>query len=154
MVDARIEQIADGLFTSLRTELRLPESIAVRARRETAVIVRDLAGRPSYWLVPIVSDDRLVGFLRLSLDGRLHAWGRFGQGKALEKFPPLSVLSRDDAERAIRRAFETQYADIDMPELVHDGPVDRIAWRSSAVAVDGTKAFLFWSFGETYSRPA
>lgn len=154
MVDIRIEKIADDLFTSLRTELRLPESIAVRARRETAVIVSDLAGRPSYWLVPIASDDRLVGFLRLSLDGRLHAWGRFGQGKALETFPPLGVLSRDDAERAIRKAFATQYAKISMPELVHDGPVDRIAWRSLGLAADGTKAFLFWSFGETYTRPA
>jgi hypothetical protein len=154
MADTRIEQIADDLFRSLRTELRLPGPIAVRARREAAVIVSDLAGRPSYWLVPVASDDRLVGFLRLSLDGRLHAWGRFGQGEALEAFPPLSVLSRDDADRAIHEAFASRYSNISTPELVHDGPVDRIAWCSLAVAADGTKALLFWSFGEAYSRPA
>jgi hypothetical protein len=148
-----IERIADGLLDTLRGELGLPSVIAERGRREQPMLVKDLEGNPSYWLVPVALEDRLLGFLRLGLEGDLIAYGRFGQAQQLRDFPSLSYLSRETADTEIRQAFGDSYEEISPPQLVHDGPVDRIAWLSRGRSVDGTRALLFWTFGTSYSRP-
>ena len=150
---SEIERIADGLLVNLRGDLGLPDVIAERGRKEQPMLVKDIDGNPSYWLVPVASGDRLVGFLRLGLEGDLLAYGRFGQGRQLCDFPPLSYLSNENAEREIYKAFGDSHEEISPPRLVHDGPVDRIAWLSKGRSVDGTKMLLFWTFGTSYSRP-
>lgn len=153
MDQREIEGIADGLFDTLRGDLGLLDVIAKRGRREQPILVKDLHDNPSYWLVPVASEDRLVGFLRLGLKGELLAFGRFGQAQQLCDFPPLVYLSEETADREIRKAFSDSYEEISPPRFVHDGPVDRIAWLSRGRAVDGTRALLFWTFGTSYSRP-
>lgn len=148
-----IERVADGLFTNLRGELGLPGVVAERARREQSILVKDLDGNPSYWLVPVVSDDRLLGFLRLGLKGELLAYGKFGQGRQVRDFPALSYLSMETADREIRKAFGDSYEEISAPQLVHDGPVERIAWLCRGTSIDDTRMLLFWTFGTSYSRP-
>lgn len=152
MDQCEIETVADNLLVTLREELGLPSAIAGRERREQAILVKDLDGNPSYWLVPVASEDRLVGFLRLDLEGNLLAYGRFGQGRQSCDFPPLSYLSGQVADREIHEAFGSSYEKISPPQLVHDGPVDRITWLSRGKSVDGTRMLLFWTFGTSYSR--
>lgn len=153
MDQAEIEGVADSLLSILRGELGLPGVIAERGRREQPMLVKDLEGNPSYWLVPMALEDRLVGFLRLGLEGELLAYGRFGQARQLRDFPPLSYLSGETANREIRKAFGDSYEEISPPQLVHDGPVDRIAWLFRGRSVDGARVLLFWTFGTSYSRP-
>jgi hypothetical protein len=150
---ASIEHVADEHLGSLRAELGLPRSIAEKAGRAQPMLVKDLAGDPSYWLVPIELEDRLVGFLRLGLDGAVLAYGRFGQARELRGFPALSYLSEQTADSEIREAFGDDCEEIGRPQLVHDGPVDRIAWLSRGRSADGTRMLLFWTFGSAYSRP-
>ena len=149
-----IQSTADRLLFSLRQELGLPDAIAEKVQRAAPLFVKDLAGRPSFWIIPVLTTDRLVGFLRLGLQGELLAYGRFGQGGTLSEFPPRYYLSVDRAEKEIHAAFGSQYVRIEPPQLVHDGPVDRIAWLSNATDSNGNPILLFWSFGTFYSRPA
>jgi hypothetical protein len=153
MDQCEIQKAADNLLVTLREELGLPSTIAGRERREQAILVKDLDGNPSYWLVPVASEDLLVGFLRLDLEGKLLAYGRFGQGRQLRDFPPLSYLSGQAADREIHKAFGSSCEKISPPKLVHDGPVDRIAWLSRGKSADGARMLLFWTFGTSYSRP-
>lgn len=153
MGQGEIGTVAADLFGILREELGLPGVIARHGRREQPILVKSLDDNPSYWLVPVASEDRLVGFLRLGLKGDLLAYGKFGQGRQLPDFPPLSYLSKETADREIRRAFGDSYKEISPPQLVHDGPLDRIAWLSRSRSVDDTRMLLFWTFGTSYSRP-
>lgn len=153
MQQHEIEKVAVGLINTLRRELRLPSVIAQYMRKKKPIVVKDLNGSPSYWLVPLVSKDRIVGFLRLGLEGELLAYGRFGQGQQLHDFPPLSYLSEVTANKEIRKAFGDIYEKISPPQLVHDGPVDRIAWLSVGKSLNRPRALLFWIFGASYSRP-
>lgn len=152
MDQRRIDRVANSLFANLQGELGLPGAIAKNGRREQPILVKSLDNNPSYWLVPVASDDRLVGFLRLGLEGELLAYGRFGQGRQLGDFPRLSYLSKETADREIRKVFGDNCVEISAPQLVHDGPVDRIAWLSRGRSVDDTKMLLFWTFGTSYSR--
>ena len=153
MEQREIESVAAGLLDTLQGELRLPGAIAERTRKEQPMLVRSLDGNPSYWLIPIASGDHLVGFLRLGLEGELLAYGRFGQGRQVHDFPPLSYLSEEAANREIRKAFSDTYEDISSPQLVHDGPVERITWLSTGRSVNRPGMLLFWTFGTSYSRP-
>lgn len=89
----------------------------------------------------------------MSLSGDLMAYGRFGQGQRLSDFPPISYISNKHAEKEMHKAFDKRFEEIDPPQLVHDGPVDRIAWVSRGKSRDGKKMLLFWTFGTSYSRP-
>lgn len=148
-----IIKIADNLLANLRNEVRLPSSISKCLRREPPLLVKNLDDNPSYWLVPFLSEDRLVGFVRISLSGGLMAYGRFGQGKQLSDFPPISQISSKNAEKEMHKAFSKAFEEISPPQLVHDGPVGRIAWLSRGKSRDGEKMLLFWTFGTFYSRP-
>jgi len=117
------------------------------------MVVKDLDNKPSYWLVPIASKDRLIGFIRLSLEGELLAYGKFGQGQQLRDFPPLYYLSMETAYKEIRKTFKGNFKEIGDPQLVHDVAVDRFAWLVRGIAPDGTEMFFFWTFGVSYSRP-
>jgi hypothetical protein len=147
-----IEEAAARFFDSLRGELRLPDALTERTSQRTPMLVKDLDGNPSYWLVPLAGKDRVVGFLRLSLAGELLAYGRFGQGRELHDFPPFAYLSEKTARKEIEKAFGSIYQEISPPQLVHDGPVDRITWLSLGRRGDKPPALLFWTFGSSYSR--
>jgi hypothetical protein len=99
------------------TEFGLPSTVVTHCKREQPVLVNGLHGNPSYWLVPMVSEDRLVGFLRLGLKGELLAYGRFGQGQQLRDFPAFSCLSKETADKEIREAFGDNYKEISAPRL-------------------------------------
>lgn len=147
-----IDRAACGFFETVKKELGLPDSILKRLRVKSSLVVNSLDGMASYWLAPLASGDRLVGFLRLDLQGQLLAYGRFGQGRQLKEFPPISYLSQETADKAIRRAFSNKYKEIIPPQLVHDGPKEKIAWLSRNEPADDIAILLFWSFGTTYSR--
>lgn len=151
---AEIAQIADSLFSTLWEELGLSAEIAAHGKRAEPMLVRFLDGTPAYWLVPLAAQDRLAGFFRLDLAGGLMAYGRYGQARQLDQLPPLSYLDKQEAEQGIRRNFARLCPEIDPPQLVCDGPVDRVAWMARGTSVEGQRMLLFWVFGTCYSRAA
>lgn len=148
-----IERI-DEMLPSLWGDLELPEEIIGLAHRGAPLMVRNLEHEPSYWLVPLEAEGRLVGFLRLDAEGNLLAHGRFGQGGSLSDFPLATVMAKEAVWTEMRSVFADRFEDIGPPTLVHDGPIERIAWLSRATGRDGTPTLLFWTFGAAYSRPA
>lgn len=113
------------------------------------LLVRDLAGRPSYWLVPVVAAGRTVGTVRVLEDGRV---------AALEAPRPGATVSSLDAAEAARRAAREVDAEggesAAEPELVHDGPPGREAWRIEVSREGRPARWLFVTPGGVYERPA
>ena len=147
-----IARIVDDRLTSLRNEMGLPRSLNRHLQRKKLLIVKNLEGDPSYWLVVFLYKGRILGFFRLDLEGELVAFGTFGRGELLTDFPPTSYVSDVTAEKEIRKSFTEKFKEISSPVLVHDGPPDRIAWLSRAETEDGKRKLLFWTFGASYSR--
>jgi hypothetical protein len=148
-----IEEVAARFFNTLRGELGLPEFILENARYEKPLLVKDLDDNPSYWLVPVAYKERLVGFFRIGLEGELLAYGRFGQGQEIESFHPLSYLNEDQVKKEMLKAFGGLYDEISSPQLVHDGPPDRIAWLAIGRRRNIPDEMLFWALGYSYTRP-
>lgn len=152
MEQVEIDRIAKTFFALFLEQSALPDIAARCCKLGRSILISDIEENPSYWLVPAACNQRLVGFIRLGLEGKLMAYGRFGQGPQLSDLPLLSFLSEEVAGREIRRSFGSDYGELTPPKLVHDGPVDRITWLSRGRSGDGKKVLLFWSFGTTYLR--
>lgn len=84
------------------------------------LLVRTTGGTPSYWLVPLEIDERVVGFVRVTGSGGIAAVGRYGGSSTLDL----------DAGAVIDRVSDqlTDGEIADRPMLVHDGPPGREAW--------------------------
>jgi hypothetical protein len=150
---SEIEEVAARFIDTLWGELGIPDAIIKCSRKEKPILVKNLDGNSSYWLILLACKNRVVGFLRLGLEGELLAYGRFGQSQELHDFPPLSYFSEEIARKEIHKTFDRLYDEISSPQLVHDGPVDRIAWLSKGRLMNEPKVLLFWTFGTSYSRP-
>jgi hypothetical protein len=117
------------------------------------VLVHDIAGAPSYWLVPIERVDRAIGFVRVNMDGRASAAGAlYRDPERLDEAPQVVTgITADEArERAASEAAPG--AVIDDPVYVHDGPPGREAWLVRVRAADGTTRALFVGPGGVYER--
>lgn len=115
------------------------------AAAEDPVLVHTLAGEPSYWLVPIESAGRLVGFVRVNRKGKPFAAGALGHGPRAAP----SVVTWITAEEAAERARETVGggAVLSGPIYVHDGPPGREAWRVDVREPDGGRRVLLVTRG-------
>ncbi|HEX5760622.1 MAG TPA: hypothetical protein VF121_15655 [Thermoanaerobaculia bacterium] len=127
-----------------------PEFAAWRgAAASEPLLVRDLAGRPSYWLVPVVAGGRTVGAVRVLGDGRVAAVEALRAGSA------VSALGAAEAERRAERAVESAAGEsAAAPELVHDGPPGREAWRVEVTRSGRPSRWIFVTPGGVYERPA
>lgn len=112
------------------------------------LVVRDLGGQPSYWLVPVVAGSEQVGSVRVLADGRVAAL-------TVPRGTPVTAL---DAEAALRMAEGV----IDRAggeasgsvSLVHDGPPGREAWRIEVLVRGRPTRWIFVTPGGHYERPA
>lgn len=114
------------------------------------LLVRDLAGRPAYWLVPVLrGEGSIVGTVRVLPDGRPAAAAALREGTAVAALDAAEAARR--AEREIdREAGETAGT----PDLVHDGPPGREAWRIEVTWRGRPSRWLFVTPGGIYERPA
>lgn len=132
---------------SLATHAHDPDLAALAdARLDSPVIVHTTAGEPSYWLVPLRSDDRVVGFARVTADGTVAAIGRYGGSS------PLDL----DADSVLSLAADhlTERTVVAGPILVHDGPTGREAWMLLVSSEDGPPHRLFVTPAGVYERTA
>ncbi len=111
------------------------------------LLVRDLAGRPSYWLIPVVAGGRTVGAVRVLGDGRVAAFEALREGSAVSSLDAAEAASR--AQREIGAGESAAE-----PELVHDGPPGREAWRVEVLRRGRPSRWIFVTPGGVYERPA
>lgn len=121
------------------------------------VLVRNVFGEPSYWLVPLLSEDKLVGFVRVLGDGRIAHIGTFFRdaGGRLEAPPTITGI---DASEARIRAAERINRDIGEaaadPVFIHDGPVGKEAWLIEVMRDRVPIRWIFVTPAFIYERPA
>ena len=149
MKTEEIEEISDDLLSVVKRDLGLPDLVTGKLERKRPMIVRDIDLNPSYWFIPVAYERSLVGFLHVSLDGEMMAYGRFASRD--EEYIPISYLSEETAYGEITKSFGREYERIESSHLIHDGPPQKLTWMSVAKK-DDEPFYLFWAFGEAYSR--
>jgi hypothetical protein len=116
------------------------------------VLVHTMAGAPAYWLVPVELREgdtaplRLAGFVRVTLNGRVAAAGRY-QGDVRT----VTGITADEA-RSMAAAEAPPGSLIGEPLFVHDGPPGREGWRVDVTASDASVHTLLVTRGGV-SRP-
>jgi hypothetical protein len=127
------------------------------ASLEQPVLVRDVFKNPSYWLVPVLIQERVAGFVRVLETGRVAAIGAFYQDPIEIEACPTTVTGIDAAE-ASRRAEERIHAEqgevASDPVFVHDGPPGREAWLIEVIKEGRPCRWIFVTPAFVYDRLA
>jgi hypothetical protein len=121
------------------------------------VLVKDIFKNPSYWLVPVMVEDRVAGFVRVLGTGVVAAVGAFYRDPGEIGTCPTIVTGMDAAE-ASRRAEERIASEAgevaSAPVFVHDGPVGREAWLVEVSRGRKPRRWIFVTPAFIYERPA
>jgi hypothetical protein len=142
----------DGLIAS-QDPLFLPW---VDGRVSEPILVSDVFGRPSYWLVPFISDGHAVGFARVSAAGRVFAAGVFCQDpKRLSRCPKVGTgITSNEAFQLASEKIDASAEVAEAPIFVHDGPAGREAWLVQVLQSGQAHRWLFVTKAGVYERPA
>jgi hypothetical protein len=117
------------------------------------VLVRTVAGAPSYWLVPVELHSRAIGFVRVTTEGKAVASGAFYREPDRLDDAPRVVTGITAAEaQEVASAAAGPDAVLDEPVFVHDGPPGREAWLVRTQQPDGQSRSLFVTAAGWYER--
>jgi len=87
------------------------------------VLVHNLMGEPSYWVVPLLKDNTLVGFARIGKDGEIEAIG------SLSGATTVTGIDAEEALKLLKSQVELEEGEeLSPPLYVHDGPPGKEAW--------------------------
>lgn len=120
-------------------------------------LVSDLAGRPSYWVVPLLCRRHTVGFVRLLSDGVVAAIGfTCRTPETPEACPtPDFVLTPQDVEAKFLPELSLQNGEkTSLPILVHDGPIGRESWLIKTRLNGVINRWIFVGRAGIYERAA
>jgi hypothetical protein len=121
------------------------------------VLVKNMFKEPSYWIVPVVIQGRVAGFVRVLGPGRVAAIGAFYQDPKEIKACPAIVTGIDAAE-ARREAEERIHPEdgevASDPIFVHDGPHGREAWLIEVIKEGIPCRWIFVTPAFVYERMA
>jgi hypothetical protein len=127
------------------------------ASLQEPILVRDVFKTPSYWVVPVLLEGRVAGFIRILGEGEVAALGAFYQRPEQIKtcpqtFPALNAgeAKRQAQERVSGNLGET----MSEPVFVHDGPPGREAWLIEVFREDKPSRWIFVTPGFIYERQA
>ena len=119
------------------------------------LLVRTVAGRPSYWLVPVEHESRTIGFVRVTQAGKAVAAGALYRDPADLESAPHTVTGITAAEAVERIADAVGPGGVvSGPMYVHDGPPGREAWMVRVRNSDGGGRTIFVTAGGWYERSA
>lgn len=120
------------------------------------IIVHDVFGRPSYWLVPVEAGGHAVGFVRISATGQVIEAGIFCKDpKRLSQCPKLGTgISCHEALKRASKMINASVEFLETPLFVHDGPVGREAWLVQVLRSGQPQRWLFVTSAGVYERPA
>lgn len=120
-------------------------------------LVSDLAGRPSYWVVPLLCRRHTVGFVRVLSDGVVAAIGFTCRTPETpeECLTPDFVLTPQDVEEKFLHELSLRKGEItSLPMLVHDGPIGRESWLIKIRLNGITNRWIFVGRAGIYERAA
>jgi hypothetical protein len=111
-------------------------------------------GSLTYWLVPGLLGEQILGMTRILPDGRVATVGLL-KAPAMDCAQAVTGLSTDEAVK-LTNDLDRQYpgSQVSEPMLVHDGPVGREAWLYTVKPATGSALWIFATAGGLYSRPA
>ena len=121
------------------------------------VIVHDVFGNPSYWLVPLHVDAYVVGFVRVSAAGKMLAAGTFCRDpqKLITCPKVVTGLSLEEAQDMLLKDIKLAPGEnAGAPLFVHDGPEGREAWSVTTMLDGKPHRWVFITPGGTYQRSA
>jgi hypothetical protein len=121
------------------------------------VLVRDVARQPSYWVVPVVLQGRVCGFVRVLGTGQVSAFGAFNRNPGRFDGCPATVtgIEADEAARRAQARISPGQGEVaSEPVYVHDGPPGREAWLIETFRDGKPSRWLFMTAAFTYERPA
>jgi hypothetical protein len=121
------------------------------------VLVKTVFKEQSYWIVPVVIQERVAGFVRVLGTGRVAAMGAFYQDLKQIDACPTIVTGIDAAEasrRAEARIDPEQGEVVSGPVFVHDGPPGREAWLIEVLKDGKPSRWIFVTPAFVYERPA
>lgn len=112
------------------------------------VRVDDLRNAPSYWLVPVISEGKVAGAVRVMETGAVAAIERFQR--------PVRVVTGIDAAQArqlaaYRIAPNESLGDV---RFVHDGPPGREVWLVEVLKDSRPIRWIFLNESGAFERPA
>jgi hypothetical protein len=119
------------------------------------MMVHTVWGRPSYWLVPILVEERAVGFARVLPTGRLADLGVFrSHSGEIGDYP--AVVTHITADEARSNAADTLQPGekASQPVFVHDGPLGREAWLVETQKKGRPNRWIFVTEAGCYDRLA
>lgn len=114
-------------------------SVRQRESLGTPLIVSHPSGAPYSWLVPVILENHLVGYLQLDLELEMIRYASFQRRPdSLEGVP--EALDWLDPDRVLQRAaaVAAPNEDLGKPVLTYDRYPDRLAWRVKARSANGT----------------
>jgi len=107
------------------------------------VLVRDQRNEPGFWLVPLLCNDSVSGFVILTLSGTVQRVGTFGSG-TLDRASwfPASYFIQPPAE--LIRQIMADYPQAKLSEAVFsfDRVPERWGWRVQIDPPDGDIVFI------------
>ena len=118
-------------------------------------LVRTVEGQPSYWSVPVESENRTIGFVRVTQDGKAVAAGALYRDPGKLETAPRTVtgITPEEALQLVGDIVGSTDV-VGRPTYVHDGPPGREAWMIPVQEPDGTRRILFVTSSGWYERPA
>jgi hypothetical protein len=119
------------------------------------VMVEDIAGAPSYWLVPFMSSGHVIGSARVDASGRVMTIGmsRSRTGRVEDCPRVVTLVTAEEAASAAHEVLE-QGEDALPPRFVHDGPPGREAWLVETQRAGRRARWITVTPGGTSARPA
>jgi hypothetical protein len=120
-------------------------------------LVRTVELEPSYWVVPVVRQSQVLGYIEVSRHERVLGHAYFYQNPHDLSSCPRSVtrLSSDEAYKQAQGVLKTYSgAKFTNPMFVHDGPHNRLAWMIEVHFGDELVSRVFVTPGYVYERKA
>jgi hypothetical protein len=119
--------------------------------------VEDVEGHAAYWIVPILFQGHVVGFVRIGATGTTDAIGVTCRRTAdLPNCPTLITgLSAEEVrQRVLSSGLLDEGETVSTPRFIHDGPPGRETWMVETSIHAKPRRWLFVSRAGIYERRA
>ena len=122
-----------------------------------AVLVRDVFKKPSYWLVPVVVRERVVGFIRIMGSGSVDAIGTSCRdAREIQSCPTVVTgITKRETLQSVQKKYRLGKGEtLNEPVFIYDGSIGREAWLVEMLQDEKVVLWYFVTAGGIYERPA
>ncbi len=143
---------AESKLNKIKTQTEFVEWEELWARPDSVVgtpfLVRSVDEKPRYWIVPVILDEKVIGFTEVEMDGEVPRWGGMGclyspyyNPKNIDKCSSSVTPITSEEAKDIAKNITDKYKDtiISEPIYVYDdtGCCSGEAWMLKVAGKDG-----------------